>query len=82
MTSHADEHRKEEKRAKPMPIEKRKRVRDCEIGDVMEFADGRVAVLTSWLARAPFGRAIADGVEGEIHELDPDASVTRLSGYR
>ncbi len=82
MTSHGEGSKKEKKRAKAIPPERRRTIRDCETGDTVEFSDGSRAVLTAWVSGAPFGRMIIDGVEGEFTQLDADASISRVSGYR
>ena len=64
------------------PIKDRKRVSDCDIGDLMQLEDGRLAIFTSTIAGAPFGRFVDDcGKHGQFERL-PDVPCKRLKGHR
>lgn len=58
------------RKRKPKPPQARDTVADCEIGDVVEFADGSRYVVTSWAGGGVFGRRIGeDGHEGDFVSL-------------
>ena len=66
--------------AKPIP--QRKRVSDCDYGDLVELADGRRALVTGSITGSMYGRFLGpDGKEGPFERL-PDLSCRRIRGYR
>lgn len=86
MSFHDDSSKKETKvkGRKPIPVGKRKVVRDCQVGDVVQFCDGRTAVVTAWLNGGPMGRwHDEEGNEGELSSLGPDDTpIVRLRGIK
>lgn len=66
--------------AKPIPD--RKRVSDCDFGDLMQLEDGRVAIFTGTITGTPFGRFVdQEGKQGPFVRL-PDVPCKRIRGYR
>ncbi len=64
------------------PIDKRRVIGDCEIGDLLVLPDDSLVVLTAWISGGPFGRDVVEGVEGDIRALDPETYISRIEGYR
>ncbi len=64
-------------------IRDRKCLGDADYGDVMDCADGRRVVITSFVGGTPFGRELdEEGREGEFEQLDPGMACVRLRGFR
>jgi hypothetical protein len=67
---------------KSVPVLKRAKLGDCELGDRVIFEDGREAVLSARISGAPFGRFVVNGEESEFQILGSDTDpIKRIGGY-
>ena len=83
MTTDAPPKQRKRKKEKVVPIDRRRIVADCQVGDIIILRDGSKVIVTAWINGGPSGRAIdSNGCHGELMTLSATAAMTRLDGRR